>query len=101
MERRVPDPRAVRLWYAGIFFVGIYWSNSLLSGSFNPHFMYLGPLIICIGVALHLSEPIGAGVLCEALNLFATFGIGVGIGGGLQILGAVQFFRDRLTFLGR
>ena len=102
MERRGSDPgAAVRLWYAVTFFVGMYWSISLLSGTFNVQFMCWGPLIICIGAALHLGDWIGAGVLYQALNLFATFGIGVGVGGGLQILGAVQFFRDRLTFLER
>ncbi len=99
MERRESDPGAVRLWYASILLVGIYWSISLLSGSFNLQFICWGPLITCTAAAIHLAGVTRVGAIYRALNLAAMFGIGVGIGGGLHVLGAVEFLQDRLPFL--
>ena len=96
MERRESDSAAIHRWYAVTLLVGMYWSISLLSESCNPLFICSAPPAVCVLAAVHLVGSVGTRVVYETLNLFAMFGIGVGIGGGLQMIGVVEFFLDRL-----
>jgi len=98
MERWDSDPGATRFWYAVTFLAGLCWGISLLIGNFNELFIFFGPPILCLGAAVRLVGRIQAQIIGEALNLFAIFAIGVGIGGALELTGAIQFFRDRLRF---
>src|SRR5437763_11525877 len=99
MERGRSDPEHNRVWYSVTFTAGAYWSISLLNRDIDSSLIIWGPLALCLCSAAIIVGRISMRALAVASNLFAMFCIGLGVGYGLEVIGLIHFFSDRLRML--